>query len=71
VEARTGFIVITEAVHRERIAENERLFDFLLTPGDLAKLDYLGRTGGTGRAVERWWQAPRRAVRALTRRLRD
>jgi diketogulonate reductase-like aldo/keto reductase len=48
--------VIPKSTHRERIAENAEVFDFVLSAEDLAELDALDRTGGTGRAVERkWW----------------
>ena len=52
-----GIPVIPKASHRERIAENSRLFDFRLSDADVAELDALDRTGGTDRALERkWWQ---------------
>jgi 2,5-diketo-D-gluconate reductase A len=48
--------VIPKSTHRDRIAENAQVFDFELGGDDLAQLDALDRTGGTGRAVEqRWW----------------
>jgi 2,5-diketo-D-gluconate reductase A len=48
--------VIPKSTHRDRIAENGRLFDFTLSDEDLAQLDELDHTGGTDRAVEqRWW----------------
>jgi diketogulonate reductase-like aldo/keto reductase len=48
--------VIPKSTHRERIAENARIFDFTLSDEDVAALDALDRTGGTGRARERkWW----------------
>jgi len=49
-------IVIPKSAHRERIAENGRVFDFELSDGDLAALDALDRTGGTEAAREgKWW----------------
>jgi len=51
-----GLPVIPKSTHRERIAENAQVFDFSLTEHDLAELDALDRTKGTGRALERgWW----------------
>jgi 2,5-diketo-D-gluconate reductase A len=48
--------VIPKSTHRDRLAENGRLFDFTLTAADIAELDKLDRTGGTGQALERkWW----------------
>jgi 2,5-diketo-D-gluconate reductase A len=53
-----GIPVIPKSTHRERIAENARLFDFRLSDHDLAELDALDRTGGTDRARERrWWRS--------------
>jgi diketogulonate reductase-like aldo/keto reductase len=50
--------VIPKSTHRERIAENAQLFDFTLTDEDIAQLDRLDRTGGTGVAVENpWWRS--------------
>jgi 2,5-diketo-D-gluconate reductase A len=50
--------VIPKSANRERIVENARIFDFSLTAEELARLDGLDRTGGTGRAVEApWWTA--------------
>jgi diketogulonate reductase-like aldo/keto reductase len=51
-----GIPVIPKSTHRERIAENARIFDFTLSDDDMAELDALDRTGGTERARERkWW----------------
>jgi diketogulonate reductase-like aldo/keto reductase len=51
-----GIPVIPKSVHRERIVENAKIFDFALAEQDMAALDALDRTGGTGRALERrWW----------------
>ena len=49
-------VVIPKSTHRERIAENAAIFDFTLSDADMAALDGLDETGGTGRALERkWW----------------
>ncbi len=48
--------VITKSVHRDRIRENGRIFDFTLSDADMAALDALDKTGGTSRALEQtWW----------------
>jgi 2,5-diketo-D-gluconate reductase A len=50
--------VIAKSTHRERIAENAQIFDFTVTDEDIAELDRLDHTGGTGTALEnRWWRA--------------
>jgi diketogulonate reductase-like aldo/keto reductase len=52
-----GIPVIPKSTHRERIAENARVFDFALSAEDLVELDALDRTGDTDRALERkWWR---------------
>jgi 2,5-diketo-D-gluconate reductase A len=49
--------VIPKSTHRDRIAENARIFDFALSEQDLAELDALDETGGTDRAREdKWWR---------------
>ena len=51
-----GLPVIPKSVHRERIEENARIFDFTLSEQDMAALDALDRTGGTDAAHESgWW----------------
>jgi len=48
--------VIPKSTRRERIEENAGVFDFALSEQDMAALDELDRTAGTGRALEReWW----------------
>jgi len=52
-----GVPVIPKSIHRERIAENGAVFDFALSPEEIAELDALDRTGGTERAREtKWWR---------------
>ena len=45
-----GIPVIPKSGNRDRIAENARIFDFALADQDMAALDALDRTGGTGSA---------------------
>lgn len=48
---------IPKSTHRERIAENAEIFDFVLPADVMAELDALDRTGGADGAVERkWWR---------------
>jgi len=52
-----GLPVIPKSTHRERIQENADIFDFTLSDEDMAALDDLDQTDGTGRALERpWWR---------------
>jgi 2,5-diketo-D-gluconate reductase A len=49
-------IEIPKSSHRERIEANAQIFDFSLTDNDMAELDALDETGGTGEAQEnKWW----------------
>ncbi|MGH9123650.1 MAG: aldo/keto reductase [Acidimicrobiales bacterium] len=49
-------VVLPKSTHRERIAENAQIFDFTLSPQDMAALDALDKTGGAEAAREgKWW----------------
>jgi diketogulonate reductase-like aldo/keto reductase len=49
-------IVLPKSVHRERIEENARVFDFSLSEEQMDALDGFDRTGGTDEAREqKWW----------------
>ncbi|MFC8517377.1 aldo/keto reductase [Streptomyces sp. NPDC057257] len=51
-----GLVVVAKSTHRDRIHENAQIHDFTLSAADMAELDALDRTGGTGRALEsKWW----------------
>jgi diketogulonate reductase-like aldo/keto reductase len=51
-----NLIVLPKSTHRQRIVENARIFDFTLSPEDMAALDALDKTSGTDRALEHnWW----------------
>jgi diketogulonate reductase-like aldo/keto reductase len=63
-----GIPTIPKSSRRERIVENSRIFDFSLTERDMATLDALDRTAGTGRAVEReWWTSRWRMLHRAAR----
>jgi 2,5-diketo-D-gluconate reductase A len=60
-------VVIPKSTHEERIRENAQIFDFTLSPQDMAELDALDRTKGTDRAQERHvWRGGLRRLRAIT-----
>jgi diketogulonate reductase-like aldo/keto reductase len=49
-------VVVTKSTHRDRIEENDQIFDFALSDEDMAALDALDETRGTEHALERpWW----------------
>src|ERR1700761_17187 len=51
-----GIPVITKSTHRDRIADNARVFDFKLSRSDMERLEGVGPGGGTRAALERkWW----------------
>jgi diketogulonate reductase-like aldo/keto reductase len=51
-----GLPVIPKSTHQERIQQNALIFNFTLSGADMAELDALDRTSGTGLALERrWW----------------
>ena len=51
-----GLVVIPKSVHRHRIEENARVFDFELSDEEMAELDSFDRTGGSAAALEdKWW----------------
>ena len=59
-------LVIPKSVHRERIRENGQIFDFTISPADMAELDALDRTGGTDQARERnVWRGGLRRLRSI------
>lgn len=43
-------VVLPKSTHRDRIEDNSKIFDFELSDDDMADLDKLDRTGGTGEA---------------------
>jgi 2,5-diketo-D-gluconate reductase A len=51
-----GVPVVAKSTHRDRIADNAKVFDFELSAGDMAQLDALDRSGASAAALERkWW----------------
>ena len=60
-------LIIPKSVRQERIRENAQIFDFTLSPPDMAELDALDRTKGTDRAHERRnvWRGGLRRLRAI------
>jgi 2,5-diketo-D-gluconate reductase A len=59
-------VVIPKSTHEERIRENAQIFDFTLSPQDMAELDALDDTKGTDRARERnVWRGGLRRLRAI------
>jgi 2,5-diketo-D-gluconate reductase A len=64
-----GFVVIPRSTDRGRIAQNSRIFDFMLDADDMEALDNLDRTGGTGVAQEHPWWTTAEPGRGLAGRL--
>jgi diketogulonate reductase-like aldo/keto reductase len=53
-----GVPVVGKSTRRERIEENARIFDFSLSPEQVARLDGLDRSGRAEAALERkWWSS--------------
>jgi 2,5-diketo-D-gluconate reductase A len=51
-----GVPAIAKSTSRERIQENQQIFDFALSQQEMAELDALDTTKGTDRALESpWW----------------
>jgi len=48
-------LVIPKSTRQERIRENAGIFDFTLSPQDLAELDALDRTDGTDDSHRFYW----------------
>ncbi|MCP2323174.1 2,5-diketo-D-gluconate reductase A [Hamadaea flava] len=54
--AQHGLVVIPKSTHRDRIAQNAQIFDFVLSAADMGVLDGLDQTSGTDQAQEhKWW----------------
>ncbi len=64
-----GIPVIPKSTRRERIVENSLIFDFSLDEDEMATLDRLDRTGGTGEATGGKWWTPVSRARSLAARL--
>jgi len=57
-----SLIVIPKSTHPDRIAANAEIFDFTLADADMAELDALDQSGGTGLALENpWWSSSLRS----------
>jgi diketogulonate reductase-like aldo/keto reductase len=46
-----NLVAVTRSVHRDRIEENAKIFDFTLSDEDMAALDALDETGDSNRAL--------------------